>query len=72
MLHGLILSSQHCTTSLVAPNNPFSHFLKSSKVVKNIQDVINLVWPSTDYKIQWLDAACSKVRGVSPWFCMTL
>ena len=50
---------------------PFSHFLKSGKVVKNIQDVINLVWPGTNYDIQWSDAVCSKVRGVPPWFCMT-
>ena len=51
---------------------PFSHFSKGSEVMKNIQDVINLVWPSTGYEIQWLDAACSKVRGIPPCFCMTL
>ena len=51
---------------------PFSHFLKGSEVIKNIQDAINLVWPSTDYEIQWLDVACSKVRGIPPCFCMTL
>lgn len=39
----------------------FAHFSKGLKVVNNIQEALDLVWPGTDYKIQWSDVACKKV-----------
>ena len=49
MLYDIFGRSQH----------PFRHFSKSNEAVKNIQDTIDLMWPGTDYQIQWSDAACS-------------
>ena len=48
--------------------HPFHHFSKNNEAVKNIQHVINLVWPGTDHEIQWSDAACPKVRGILSCF----
>ena len=45
--------------------HPFAHFSKGLEVVQNIQDAIDLVWPGTNYKVQWSDAACSKVSRYS-------
>lgn len=41
--------------------HPFAHFSKGLEVTKNIQEAIDLVWPGSDYKVQWSDTACSKV-----------
>ena len=31
--------------------HPFAHFSKGLEVVQNIQEVIDLVWPSSNYKV---------------------
>ena len=48
--------------------HPFAHFSKGLEVTKNIQEVIDLVWPGSDYKVQWSDTACSKVSRYTYYF----
>ena len=47
--------------SLGRSKKPFVHFLKGLDIVGKLQEAIGLVWPGTDYAIQWSDLACSKV-----------
>ena len=47
--------------SLGQLKKPFAHFLKGLDIVGKLQDAIDMVWPGTDYDIQWSDLACSKV-----------
>ena len=42
---------------------PFAHFSKGPNIVTKLQEAIDLVWPVTDYDIQWSDLACSKVSN---------
>lgn len=53
--------------SLGRSKKPFAHFSKGPDIVTKLQEAIDLVWPGTDYDIQWSDLACSKV---SNFICM--
>ena len=51
--------------SLGRSTQPFANFSKGQKVVTKLQEAIDLVWPGTDFQIQWLDVLCSKVSTKS-------
>lgn len=48
--------------SLGRSKRPFADFSKGLLVVSKLQEAIDLVWPGTDYTIQWSDYACTKVN----------
>ena len=51
--------------SLGRSTQPFADFSKGQKVVAKLQEAIDLVWPGTDFQIQWSDVPCSKVSTKS-------
>lgn len=51
--------------SLGHSSQPFADFTKGPKVVSKLQEAIDLIWPGTDFQIQWPDVPCTKVSAMS-------
>ena len=51
--------------SLGCLSQPFADFAKGLKVVSKLQEAIDLIWPGTDFQIQWSDVPYAKVNAMS-------
>ena len=51
--------------SLGRSSQPFADFAKGLKVISKLQEAIDLIWPGTDFQIQWSDVPCAKVSAMS-------
>lgn len=43
---------------------PFTEFSKGDKMVAVVQEVVDLVWPHSDWEVRWGDKLCSLVRNI--------
>ena len=50
--------------SLGCLSQPFADFAKGLKVVGKLQEAIDLIWPCTNFQIQWSDVPCTKVSAM--------